>query len=137
MNELAGIIIDDPVLAALRGAYAFNMLVFGALLLALWRRIEGGETLRRSLSISYGGYRGLVRSMWLAIFMLSAAGLVLPFAMIPVLVLQVICKAAFLWGTEFNAVRRGDGIQSHPLLITVFVFIVLVWPVVLAKVWLG
>jgi hypothetical protein len=131
MDELAGIIANDPAMAALRGAYAFNIAVFGVLLLALWRPLEGGETLRRSLSVSYGGYRGMVRSQWLALFLLSAAGLVLPLVMVPVLVLQVICKAAYLWGTELNAVRRGHGIQSHPLLILVFALVVLVWPPVL------
>lgn len=137
MDELAGIIANDPAMAALRGAYAFNILVFGILLAVLWRPIEGGETLRRSLSISYGGYRGLVRGVWLAIFLLSAAGLVLPVEMVPVLLLQVIGQAAYLWGTELKAIRRGDGIQSHPVLITIFALIVLVWPAVLAWALLG
>ncbi len=131
MDALAGIIANDPALAALRGVYAFNILVFGILLAALWRPMEGGETLRRSLLISYAGYRGLVRGFWLAIFLLSAVGLVLPVEMVPVLVLQALAAAGFLIGTEYSALKRGDGLQSQPGLVGLLAGITLVWPPVL------
>lgn len=131
MDDLAGIIADEPALAALRAAYAANILVFGVLVALLWRPIEGGETLRRSLSISYGGYRGLVRGVWLATVIISAGGLIWPKVMIPLLALQALAAAGFLVGTEYPALKRGYGLQSSSWLVAILVLIALVWPLVL------
>lgn len=137
MSILAGIIGDDPALAALRGAYAANLLVLLPVARALHRPLEGGITLPGSLGISYAGFRGLTGSFWLGLGLLSLAGLVWPLALTPVLALQAVCTAVYLAGTELPAVRRGGGLQTSPVLMAVFVLIVLVWPALLGWAWLN
>lgn len=135
MDMLAAIIGDEPARAALRAAYAFNLIVLLPVARALRQPVEGGITLPSSLGISYAGFRGLTGSFWLGLGVLSIAGLVWPLALTPVLALQVICKAAYLTGTELPAIRRGGGLQTSPLLMATFVLIVLVWPAVLGWAW--
>lgn len=135
MNILADMNLDDPVMAALRAAYGVNLLILLPVIHALRSPVEGGITLPASLGISYAGFRGLTGSYWLAIAILSVAGLIWPMALMPLLALQVIYKAGFLAGTEWPSVRRGDGLQTNPVLVALFAMIVLAWPVLLGWVW--
>jgi len=57
--------------------------------------------------------------------------------MVPVLVVQVVTKAGFLAGTELPALRRRAGLQTNVAVAGISAFIVLVWPVLLGRVWLS
>lgn len=137
MDMVSGTIRDEPAMAALRAAYAFNLVVLLLIVRALRQPVEGGITLPASLGISYSGFRGLTGSYWLAIGTVSAIGLVWPLAMVPVLVVQIVTMAGFLAGTELPALRRGAGLQTNAAVAGISAFVVLVWPVLLAWVWLS
>jgi hypothetical protein len=81
------------------------------------------------------GLRLLVASLWGAILVLSVAGLFHPLAFWPILLLQVVYKAAWLAGYVLPAWRRGGpaAVPSGPAVC--FAAIVVIWPVLLVVAW--
>ncbi len=111
----------------LRIPYALNIAI---LLPVCWAMFSGkGESLVFQGAIATSAAPGLellVGSLWLAILLGSIAGLVLPFPMAPLLLVQIVYKAAWLVVFVVPALL-GDA--PIPFGITVcFVAIVASWP---------
>lgn len=112
----------------LQAAYAVNILILVPVLLALSRGVDGVFAGRVADS---EGLRWLVFSLWLAILLLSTAGLFRPRELWPVLALQVIYKGAWLAVFALPlAVREGMGAVPWGVAAT-FIPIVILWPPIL------
>jgi hypothetical protein len=124
---------------ALRLAYGFNILVLAPVLFGLYRHQGAGEIAVIGGGVANSdGLRLLVASLWLAVLVLSAVALMTqPRAFVALLVFQVVYKAAYL-ATYVLPVLRSRGWEAVPMgPSAVFVFIVLVWPFIIAAVWRG
>lgn len=113
-------------------AYAANILILVPVLVSMFA--DGGGRQIRAMQNQVqnsDGLRLLVASFWLAILLLSVAGLFQPDMFVMVLVLQVVYKLAYLIVyvvptariKGFNAIPQGLSVS--------FLAIVVIWPVIL------
>ena len=95
--------------SALRLVYAANILVAGAV---------GTATLFAPMAAARNVFEGVIEfwpatriigAFWLAIAVMSVAGLVRPFAFIPILVLQLLYKGGWLLAVAVPALIAGRG----------------------------
>ena len=120
----------------LRLAYLLNILI---LLPVCWSMF-GSDNRERVVAFEgkvneSAGLRLLVASLWLAILVCSAAGLVYPLRFACILALQVVYKTTYLVSYLWPAYRR-EGLRAVPLGVTLsFVGIVLAYPLILMQVW--
>ncbi|WP_297516141.1 hypothetical protein [uncultured Caulobacter sp.] len=117
----------------LRAAYGANIVILAPVLtgLLLLRNGPGVPALGGAIAESEG-LRLLVASLWGAILVLSAAGLVAPRLFWPVLLLQIVYKSAWLL-IYVLPLWRAAGPTAVPWGPTaVFAAIVVLWPMVLA-----
>jgi hypothetical protein len=121
---------------ALRLAYGFNIAVLAPVLVALYRHQGPGVVSAIGGGIANSdGLRLLVGSLWLAVLLMSVAGLVVTRPFVALLAFQVVYKAIYL-GTYVIPVglaRGWDAIPAGPA--AVFAFIVVVWPFVIWRAW--
>lgn len=117
----------------LRIAYAANILI---LVPVVWSMIFSGSTIGvfEGKVADSEGLRLLVASLWLAILLASAAGLVLPAFFAPVLLIQIVYKAVWLAIYVWPA-REAPGVPWA--ISTIFAVIVLTYPLLfwLSGVW--
>jgi hypothetical protein len=118
----------------LRFAYAFNILVLVPVVTGLL--LHRGPGLVAALGgniVNSDGLRWLLISLWGGVAVASLLGLYLPRLFVPLLVFQVIYKSIFLAGYVLPAAVRGDW-NSIPLgPSAVFLFIILTWPLLIAR----
>ena len=118
----------------LRLAYAANILILLPVLFVL-HRDRGAASLAvfdRTVANS-DGLRQLVMALWLAIAACSALGLLAPRFFLPVLLLQVFYKSAWLVSFVLPRLRRV-GRKAVPWGVTIsFLVIVALWPFLLAR----
>lgn len=113
--------------------YAANLVILVPVVMALWGQapaavFEGKFSPSPELS-------GLVASLWFGVLVCSALGLVWPKFFMPVLVFQVIYKATFL-ALVILPLWRSGGAAAVPWGVTsVFIAIVLLWPIGLWANW--
>lgn len=121
---------------ALRLAYGFNILVLAPVLIGLYAHRGDGVILALGGGIAnVDGLRLLVTSLWLAILLLSIAGLVAPRLFIPLLVLQVVYKSVYL-ATYVAPVIGQKGWGAAPWGPTiVFAAIIVIWPFIIWRAW--
>ena len=81
------------------------------------------------------GLRLLVGSLWLAILLGSVAGLFAPRFFLPILLVQVVYKGAWLVAFVLPLWRAGGWDAVPGGITTVFVAIVLLWPLVVWRAW--
>jgi hypothetical protein len=115
----------------MRLAYGANIVILTPVVTALLTgpaaRIFGPQT------PDVASMKLLIASLWGAILACSVIGLFQPRAMMAILALQVIYKAAWLLLFVLPAWRGGDPVPWGPAL--VFVPIVLLWPFIIAMAW--
>jgi hypothetical protein len=120
----------------LRLAYGFNILILAPVLIGLYAHRGAGPIAVMGGGIQNDdGLRLLVASLWLAVMLLSIAGLVNPKPFVALLVFQVVYKAIYLGsyvGPSF--LRVGwDAVPAGPA--AVFAIIVIAYPFIIWKVW--
>lgn len=117
----------------LQFAYAANIVILAPVLFSMFS--DGGQKQIRAFQNQVensDGLRLLVASLWLAIFILSIAGLFHPKTFIPILLLQVIYKLVYLV-IYVAPTARVKGFGSIPLGLSIsFLIIVITWPVLIA-----
>lgn len=120
----------------LRAAYALNIAILAPVLIGLIAARNGplvpalGGTITES-----EGLRLLLTSLWGAILLLSALGLIAPVVFWPVLLLQIVYKSAWL-AAYVGPVWRAQGAEAVPWGPAVcFAFIVVAWPLILLHAW--
>lgn len=120
----------------LRVAYGLNILILTPVLIGLLA-VRNGPMVPAlgGIIVESEGLRLLVASLWTAILVLSAVGLVSPAAMWPVLLLQVVYKSAWLAG-YVAPILKTQGTDAVPWGPTIcFALIVAVWPFILFDAW--
>lgn len=113
-------------------AYTANILILVPVLVSMFAD-SGGRQIRvmQNQVQNSDGLRLLVASFWLAILLLSIAGLFQPEMFAMVLVLQVVYKLAYLI-VYIVPTARSKGIDSIPQGLSVsFLVIVVIWPILL------
>lgn len=123
-------------MTGLRLAYLFNIVVLFPVLWSLYRHAGAGPLAAFQGKVAnVDGLRLLVAALWLAVLLCSAAGLAWPAPFAALLVFQVVYKATYL-ATYVAPAWRAGGSGAVPLGIAgVFLFIVLVWPLLLWAAW--
>ena len=118
------------VSTALRGAYLFNIAVLLPVILSLYAHEGRGALAAFNAKVdNVDGLRLLVAALWSGVLVASVLGLWRPEAFAGLLVFQVIYKAIWLV-TFVLPVWRSGGATAVPWGVTsVFIFIVLLWPV--------
>lgn len=116
-----------------RLAYAANILILAPVVWSLLaHRGEGPLAAFSGAVRNEDGLRLLVTSVWLAVLILSVAGLVWPRPLLALLGFQVVYKACYL-ALYVVPVWRDRGSSAVPRGVALaFVVIVLLWPVVLS-----
>lgn len=114
---------------AARLAYAANVLILAPVLWSLFSHAgNGGLAAFGGAVRNEDGLRLLVASVWLAVLVLSAAGLAWPRTLLPVLAFQVVYKACYL-AVYVAPVLVRDGTAAVPWGVAVcFLAIVVLWP---------
>lgn len=125
-----------PVDVALRAAYGLNILILTPVVLAMIGSRTGPAMAAFDGKVGESpGLRLLVASLWFAIWACSVIGLWLPRPLWPILLLQVIYKAAYLLVFVWPLVR-AEGLGAAPLGVSVsFLIIVAAWPFILLALW--
>ena len=120
----------------LRAAYGLNILILapvvGSLLL-----MAGGPTVAvfEGKVPESAGLRLLVASLWTAILVCSAFGLIAPRAFVGVLLLQVIYKSLYL-GLFVVPQVRAQGWDAVPWGVSLsFLLIIVLWPALIFAAW--
>lgn len=118
----------------LRLAYVANLAILAPVLFALHRERASAmlQTFNGAVANS-DGLRQLVMSLWFAIAACSAFGLIWPRVFMPVLLLQVFYKSAWVLGFVLPRWHRF-GMRAVPWGVALtFVVIILIWPVLLVQ----
>lgn len=114
-------------------AYATNLVILAPVLVSMFS--DGGTKQIRAFQSQVensDGLRLLVASLWSAIFLLSAAGLLQPKTFVSVLMLQVIYKLIYLV-IYVVPTARARGLRSIPQGLSLsFLAIVIIWPILIA-----
>ncbi|WP_225205584.1 hypothetical protein [Novosphingobium huizhouense] len=113
----------------LRIAYAANIAILVPVCLGMLSRNAAASVFQGAVDESEG-LRLLVFSLWAAILVSSAAGLLAPAFFAPLLLVQVVYKALWLALFVWPAWRAGQAVPWG--VASVFAGIVATWPVLLA-----
>lgn len=113
----------------LRFAFAINLLILVPVCATMLLARDGGVRAIFATSADVPAIRLMMLSMWLAILLMSAAGLVWPRPLWPVLALQILYKSLWLGMFALPAWRAGQAVPWG--VAGSFIFIVLVWPLIL------
>ena len=121
---------------ALRLAYAFNIAVLLPVVISLYAHEGRGALAAFNAKVeNVDGLRLLVAALWTGVLVASLLGLWRPGSVASLLVFQVVYKTIWL-ATFVLPVWRSGGAAEVPWGVTsVFIFIVLLWPVVIAMAW--
>lgn len=131
--ELCASIAGVDVTLALRLAFAFNILVLVPVVAMLLRGPAGTAAVFQGTVTDSPGMRALLAALWSSILICSLAGLWQPRLFAPLLAVQVIYKALWLGFYVLPLWRAGAAIPAG--VAVVFLFIVLVWPIILWLTW--
>jgi len=114
-----------------RAAFLANILILLPVLISLFKD-EGTQLQVFEFTVeNSSGLRLLVGSLWLAILILSIAGLGNPKFFIPILMLQVIYKANYLLFYVLPRLRNYGLEQTPRGLSLSFLIIVVLWPAII------
>jgi hypothetical protein len=122
---------------ALRLAYGFNILVLAPVLWTLYGHRGSGEIAALGGGIANSdGLRMLVGSLWSGVLLVSVVALFWqPRTFVALLVFQVVYKAIYLLSFVLPVLRQ-QGWEAIPLgPAVVFLFVVVVWPFIIAATW--
>lgn len=114
-----------------RAAFLANILILLPVLISLFKDERAQLQVFESTVENSSGLRLLVGSLWLAILLLSVAGLGNPKFFIPILMLQVIYKANYLAFYVLPRIRKYGLEQTPRGLSLSFLIIVLLWPAII------
>lgn len=120
----------------LRAAYGLNILILLPVVGSMLVGANGATVQAFEHKVGESpGLRLLVASLWAAILLCSAAGLLQPRAFVGVLVLQVIYKSLYL-GLFVLPLVRTQGWSAAPHGVTLsFIVIVALWPALIWAAW--
>ncbi|MBA3994501.1 MAG: hypothetical protein C0469_13310 [Cyanobacteria bacterium DS2.3.42] len=114
-----------------RAAFLANILILLPVLISLFKDERAQLQVFEFTVENSSGLRMLVGSLWLAILLLSVAGLGNPKFFIPVLMLQVIYKANYLLFYVLPRLRNYGLEQTPRGLSLSFLIIVVLWPAII------
>ncbi|MBK7749466.1 MAG: hypothetical protein IPP57_10860 [Candidatus Obscuribacter sp.] len=116
----------------LRIAYIANIIILTPVLFSMFA--DGGQKSIRAFQgtvTNSDGLRLLVASLWFAILIMSIIGLWLPWQLMPLLGLQVIYKATYLFVYILPTIKN-KGAKNIPWGVTMsFVLIILTYPFII------